>query len=223
MNKRSRYFDLSHTIEEGMITYQGIPGPELSDFMSREASRQNYAEGTEFHVGRIDMVANTGTYLDTPFHRYRYGSDLSGIRLEDVAGIPGIMISVPYHEKREITVSCLPAGSELKGAALLIHTGFSNYWNSPDYFKGHHPFLTREAAGYLVSHKVKMVGIDSYNIDDTADLSRPAHSLLLGAGIYIIEHMTGLHELPVSGFRFFAVPQKIRGLGSFPVRAFAIV
>jgi kynurenine formamidase len=169
------------------------------------------------------MVANTGTYLDTPYHRYEDGSDLSGIQLQDVAGLPGIMTHVPWPETREITPSYLPSDRELKGTAVLIHTGFSDYWNTPEYFKGHHPFLSREAASYLASREVKVVGIDSYNIDDTGDLSRPAHSILLDAGIYIIEHMTNLHELPGSGFRFFAVPQKIKGMGSFPVRAFAIV
>jgi len=166
------------------------------------------------------MVANTGTYLDTPFHRYEGGTDLSGIKLEDVAGIPGIVISMPGPDERIIDTSFFPADRKLKGMAVLIHTGYSRYWNSPEYFSGHHPFLTEEAAAFLVSREVKLVGIDSYNIDDINDPARPAHTILLGAGIYVIEHMTNLHSLPDKGFSFFAVPQKIKGLGSFPVRAF---
>jgi len=223
MNKSNRYIDLSHTIEDGMITYKGIPGPEISDFLSRTDSRQHYTDGTEFHIGRIDMVANTGTYLDSPFHRYEEGGDLSGIKLENVADIPGVVVSMPDPHNREIDASCFPADSKLNGKAVLIHTGFSKFWNCLEYFSGHHPFLTEEAAAFLVSREVKLVGIDSYNIDDTGDPSRPAHTILLGAGIYIIEHMTNLHSLPEGGFRFFAVPQKIKGLGSFPVRAFVVV
>jgi len=206
-----------------MSTYKGIPGPVISDFLSREDSRQHYTHGTEFHIGKIDMVANTGTYLDTPSHRYKDGVDLSGIRLEDVAGIPGIVISTPGPDERKIDISCFPADSELKGMAVLINTGFSKYWNSPEYFSGHHPFLSEEAAAFLISQGVKLVGIDSYNIDDINNPVRPAHTLLLDAGIYIIEHMCNLHNLPEKGFSFFAVPQKIKGLGSFPVRAFGIV
>jgi len=220
---KKTFIDLSHTIEHGMITYQGIPAPEISDFMSREASRSNYTEGTEFHIGRIIMVANTGTYLDTPFHRYQDGSDLTEIPLEHVTALPGWMIRVDGNRFKKIDSTFFEQHSSLQGMAVLVHTGFSQYWNTEDYFKGNHPFLTRDAAELLVDQKVSLVGIDSYNIDSTADRARPVHSILLKAGIYIIEHMTKLENLPDTGFDFYAVPPKIRGMGSFPVRAFAIV
>ena len=217
------FIDLSHTIEHGMITYQGIPAPEISDIMSREASRSHYSEGTEFHIGRINMAANTGTYLDTPFHRYRDGVCLADIPLKRVAALPGWVIHVDGNRFKKIDATFFEHLPCLRGMAVLVHTGFSQYWDTDDYFKGNHPFLTRDAAGFLADQEPSLVGIDSYNIDSTADGARPVHTILLKAKIYIIEHMTGLENLPDTGFDFFAVPQKIRGLGSFPVRAFAIV
>ncbi len=208
------FIDLSHTIEHAMITYAGLPPPVISDFLTRQASRSRYAEGTEFHIGRIDMVANTGTYLDAPSHRFADGADLSMIPLEEVADLRAVVV-------RSTDVSVLK-GLELRGQALLIHTGWSRHWRTEKYFHGH-PFVTRDAAEVLARSGVRVVGIDSYNIDDTNDRARPAHTELLCAGIYIIEHMTNLEALPQSGeIRFFAVPVKVRGLGSFPVRAFAI-
>ena len=210
------FVDLSHTIEHGMITYHGLPAPTLSDFLSREASRSHYAPGTEFHIGRIDMVANTGTYLDTPAHRFASAGDIAAVDLEAVANIPAV---VHRTQERAIEVPKI----DLRGKALLIHTGWSRHWRTSTYWNNQHPFVTRDAAADLAKSGVRVVGIDSYNIDDTADKSRPAHTELLRAGIFIIEHMTNLDALPDSGFRFFAVPPKVRGLGTFPVRAFAIV
>jgi kynurenine formamidase len=208
------FIDLSHTIEHAMITYAGLPAPAISDFLTRQASRSRYAEGTEFHIGRIDMVANTGTYLDAPSHRFADGADVSMIPLEEVADLRAVVV-------RSTDVSVLK-GLELRGQALLIHTGWSRHWRTEKYFNGH-PFVTRDTAEVLARSGVRVVGIDSYNIDDTNDRARPAHTELLRAGIYIIEHMTNLEALPQSGeIRFFAVPVKVRGLGSFPVRAFAI-
>lgn len=209
--------DLSHTIEHGMITYQGLPGPAISDFLTREQSRGHYAAGTEFHIGRIDMVANTGTYLDAPSHRFADGADVAALALESVADLPAVVVRTTGKPLR-----ALP-NIDLRGKAVLIHTGWSRHWRTEKYFVGH-PFVGRDAAEMLAESGVRLVGIDSYNIDDTADLTRPAHTLLLRAGVNIVEHLTNLDRLPDSApIRFFAVPVKVRGLGSFPVRAFAIV
>lgn len=212
--------DLSHDVEHGMITYPGLPAPVISDYMSREESRAHYEVGTEFHIGRIEMVANTGTYLDSPFHRYPDGRDLSQLDLRSVAYLEGVVVRIGFRE-RSIGKSPLEKDA-LKGKAVLIHTGWDEHWGSERYFKGH-PFLTAEAAAYLMECGAALVGMDSLNIDDTADGRRPAHSILLGADIPIVEHLCNLERLPDRGFRFFAVPVKVKGFGTFPVRAFAIV
>ncbi len=217
----SSIIDVSHTVEHGMITYKGLPAPVISDFLSREASRNSYASGTEFHIGRIEMVANTGTYLDSPFHRYADGRDLSELPLESLADLEGITIRVSDDESRAIRKSVFD-GYELRGKAVLIQTGWSRRWRSESYYESH-PFLTAEAAQALVNAEAALVGIDSYNIDDTADGRRPAHTLLLKANIPIVEHLCNLESLPESGYRFFAVPVKVKEFGTFPVRAFAIV
>lgn len=209
--------DLSHTIEHGMITYRGLPAPLICDYLSREASRHLYAEGTEFHIGRIDMVANTGTYLDSPFHRYADGKDLSELPLTSLAGLDGVLFR---SDSIAITRDAFQ-GIDLENKAVLVQTKWDRYWRTDAYFKDH-PFLTEDAALYLRQSGVKLVGIDSYNIDDTRGKTRPAHSILLGAEIPIVEHMTGLAQLPDEGFQFFAVPPKVKAFGTFPVRAFAI-
>src|SRR2546423_14081167 len=220
--------DLSHTIEHGLITYRGLPAPIICAFLSREQSRQHYALGTEFQIGKIEMVANTGTYLDSPFHRYEDGKDLSELNLTSLANLDGVLVRAKSKEvrakgeaDRAIDVDAF-RGVNVKGKAILIHTGWDRHWRTDQYFEGH-PFLTKDAAQFLTDEGAALVGIDSYNIDDTADLSRPAHSILLGAGIPVVEHMRGLDQAPVGGFRFFAVPVKVKGMGTFPVRAFAIV
>lgn len=199
-----------------MVTYRGLPAPLICDYLSREQSRHLYAPGTEFQIGRIDMVANTGTYLDTPFHRYADGCDLAGIGLDAVADLPGVVIRT---DAGVIDRSWFE-GIELSGRAVLVHTGWDRHWRTDRYFEGH-PFLTGAAAAYLRDQGAALVGIDSYNIDDIGDGSRPVHSTLLAAGIPIVEHMTGLGALPAKGFRFSAVPPKVAGMGTFPVRAFA--
>jgi arylformamidase len=212
-----RIVDLSHTIEAGMTTYPGLPGPAITDHLSREASRDRYASGTEFQIGRIDMVANTGTYLDTPFHRFPDGSDLAELPLEAVAGLPGVVVEA-------IGPGIGPEafdGLDLGGAAVLFRTGWSRHWRTPEYGAGGHPHLTAAAVDRLVALGPSLVGIDSVNIDGTADGERPAHTGLLGAGIYVLEHLTALDQLDTPGFEVFAVPAKVRGLGTFPVRAFA--
>lgn len=216
-----RMVDLSHVIEEGMVTYKGLPAPLICDYLSREASREFYAPGTEFQIGLITMCSNTGTYMDTPFHRYEDGADLSCIPLEPISNVPGIVVRVTGMDDRAIDWTHF-AASEVGGRAVLVHTGWDRNWRTDAYFEGH-PFLTRAAAEYLRDQGAVLVGIDSFNIDDVSGGERPVHSTLLRAGIQIVEHMTGLGELPHEGFRFFAVPPKVKGMGTFPVRAHAIV
>ena len=215
-----RLIDLSHTVEDGMITYKGLPAPIVCDYLSREASRARYAPGTEFHIGRIDMVANTGTYVDSPFHRYANGKDLSELELSSLANLDCVVLRVT--ERRGRTVGDMPANEELRGKAVLFHTGWDAHWRTDQYFEGH-PYLTGALAERLVAAGVALVGIDSFNIDCTDDGERPVHSKLLGAEIPIVEHLCGLAALPDRGARFYAVPVKVRGMGTFPVRAFARV
>lgn len=217
----SRLVDLSHVIEDGMVTYKGLPAPIICDWLSREASRQSYAPGTEFQIGKIEMAANTGTYIDTPFHRYADGADLSCVPLEPIANLPGLVVRVTGMAERAIDWTHF-AASEVAGRAVLVHTGWDRHWRTDAYFEGH-PFLTRAAAEYLRDKGATLVGIDSLNIDDVSGGERPVHSALLGAGIQIVEHMTGLEQLPESGFRFFATPPKVKGMGTFPVRAHAVI
>lgn len=213
--------DLSHDIESGMVTYKGLPAPLICDHLSREASRARYAPGTEFQIDRIEMVGNTGTYLDTPYHRFADGHDLAGLPLDRVSGCEGVRIDVTGARDRAIDWMAL-AAEDVRGKAVLIHTGWDRHWRTDQYFAGH-PHLTEAAAEYLREQGVLVVGIDSFNIDDTSGGTRPVHTVLLGAGIPIVEHMTGLDKLPSDGFRFYAVPPKVRRVGTFPVRAHAIV
>jgi len=212
--------DLSHEVEHGMITYKGLPAPIICDFLSREESRNHYAEGTEFNIGKIEMVANTGTYVDSPFHRFADGIDLSELPLESLANLEGIVVHVKEFGR------AIPAeafqGLDVKGKAVLIHTDWSRHWRTDQYFEGH-PFLTRGAAQYLADSGAAFVGIDTYNIDDITDGTRPVHTILLGNRIPICEHMCRLENLPESGFRFHAAPVKIKAFGTFPVRAYAVL
>ena len=212
--------DLSHTVEHGMTTYKGLPAPIICDFLSREASEKHYAHGTTFHIGKIEMVANTGTYIDSPFHRYADGKDLSELTLESTADLEGLVFRVPPGE-RAIGPG-LFSKADVGGKAVLVHTGWASHWGSEQYFDGH-PFLTAEAAEWLKASGSALVGIDSLNIDDTSGGHRPVHSILLGADIPIVEHMCHLENLPDSAFKFHAVPVKVRNFGTFPVRAYAVV
>jgi arylformamidase len=211
--------DLSHTIENGLITYKGLPAPIICDYLSREDSKKFYEEGTTFQIGKIEMVSNTGTYIDCPFHRFEHGKDLSEVGLEKFANIEGILISAPYKSGLAITAERL-AGRDVKDRAVLIHTGWAEHWNTDAYFNGH-PYLTADAAEYLLNSGAKLVGIDSHNIDNTEGKTRPVHTILLGAEILIVEHMCNMEALPATGFKFSAVPPKFKGVGTFPVRAFA--
>jgi arylformamidase len=219
--EEKRIVDLSHVIEHGMITFKGLPGPHICDFWTREGSAANYDDGSSFQIGRIDMVANTGTYLDSPFHRYADGADLSELKLESLADLPGIVVRRPF-EDRIATDAADLEGLDVRGRAVLVRTGWDCHWRSERYGVDH-PFLTGAAADWLVENGATLVGIDSNNIDDTRTRTRPVHSKLLAAGIPICEHMTGLGNLPEGGFQFSAVPPKVRGMGTFPVRAYAVL
>jgi arylformamidase len=212
--------DLSHTIEHGMTTYPGLPGPLICDYLSREASRSHYAPGVEFHIGKIEMVANTGTYIDSPFHRYADGKDLSQLPLERLANLEAVVVRAPA-AGRAIGPEAF-AGLALAGKAVLVRTGWDVYWRTDRYLSGH-PFLTGDTARFLRDQQVALVGIDSLNIDDTSDGLRPVHSTLLAAEIPIVEHLCNLGNLPARGARFFAVPAKVAAFGTWPVRAFAHV
>jgi kynurenine formamidase len=220
MSRAFELIDVCHTVEHGMITYKGLPAPVISDHLSREESRTRYAPGTEFHIGKIEMVANTGTYLDSPFHRYARGKDLASLDLYSVANLDGIVVR--RLDPSEITEDAF-RDIDVNGKAVLVHTGWDRYWRKEEYSSGNHPFLTEGAATYLAKNNAALVGIDSFNIDATRDGNRPAHSILVGHDIPIVEHLCGLGDLPDSGFKFFAVPVKVRHFGTFPVRAFAIV
>jgi arylformamidase len=214
-----RLVDLSHRIEDGMVTYRGLPGPLICDHLSREQSRVFYDPGTEFQIGRIEMVSHTGTYIDAPYHRYPDGEDIGGLALDRIASLQGILIRMREAKQRAIGRKHF-TGMDLRGRAVLVNTGWDRHWRTDRYFEGH-PFLTEDAALYLRDNGAALVGIDSLNMDDTSGGGRPVHSILLGAGIPIVEHLTELHRLPSDGFEFCAVPPKIANMGTFPVRAYA--
>jgi arylformamidase len=215
-----RYVDLSHTLYDGLVTYKGVPGPIICDFLNRETSRAQYAEGAEFLISRIDMVANSGTYIDCPFHRYPDGEDLSEVSLDRFADLSALVVRAPHGERLAVGPEKFH-GLDVAGNAVLIHTGWSEHWSTPTYLS-EHPFLTQAAAEFLRDHGAVLVGIDSHNIDDTRSRNgRPVHTILLRHGILIVEHLTGLEQLPAGDFKFSAIPPKVRGMGTFPVRAFA--
>ena len=213
--------DLSHEIEDGMVTYPGLAAPVISDWLTRENSRARYTPGTTFQIGKIEMIANTGTYIDAPFHRHEGGADIAAYPLEAVADLEGVVVRATSRSTRGLGAGAF-RGEDVRGRAVLVHTGWDAHWRTPAYGSGH-PFLTRDAAEYLVSAGAALVGIDSLNVDDDTDGTRPAHTAILTAGIPLVEHLTNLGALPDTGFRFFAAPVRVKGMGSFPVRAFARV
>jgi arylformamidase len=221
--------DLSHTIEQGMVTYKGLPAPLVCDYLSRERSREFYTPGTEFQIGKIEMVGNTGTYVDCPFHRYedgpfhRYedGKDLSQTHLQSFANLRGVVVHADFRNGIEIGKSFFEK-VDVYHKAVLVNTNWSLHWRTDKYFENH-PFLTEDAAQYLRDKGARLVGIDSHNIDDTRTNERPVHSTLLKADILIVEHLCNLNQVPNSAFYFNAVPPKIKGMGTFPVRAYAEV
>lgn len=213
--------DLSHRITAGMVTYPGLPGPRIADHISRDQTRERLGPDVSFQIGEITMVSNTGTYLDTPFHFYEAADDLSAIPLERLADLPGIVVRADPG-RRGIDAPDLD-GLDVEGRAVLLRTGWDRHFGTEHYGAPEHPFLTRAAVDLLVARRAALVGIDSVNMDDMTDKSRPAHSGLLAAGVPIVEHLRGLDLLPPSGFRFSAVPPPIAGMGTFPVRAFAVI
>lgn len=215
------FIDLSHIIENGLVTYKGLPAPIICDYLSREESKKFYEEGTEFQIGKVEMVSNTGTYLDCPFHRYAHGKDLSEISLESFTDLEAVVVRVPFTQTLAITADHFK-NIIIKNKAVLVNTGWDINWNTERYYENH-PFLTAEAAEYLKTAGAKLVGIDSHNIDDTRGKTRPVHTTLLGAEILIVEHLCNLSALPDDGFTFSAVPPKFKGVGTFPVRAMAKV
>lgn len=216
-----RLIDLSHTVKHGMTTYLGLPGPVICDFWTREASQAHYAPGTSFQIDKIEMVANTGTYVDSPFHRFADGVDLAGLRLEQLADLDTLVVRHDLTTGRAVDYTAFQ-GLDVRGRAVLVHTDWSQRWQTEAYFSGH-PFLTATAADWLANAGAVLVGIDSLNIDDTSGGERPVHTTLLRAGIPIAEHLTNLAALPNRGFRFHAAPVKIARMGTFPVRAYAVV
>ena len=216
-----RLLDLSHTVTHGLVTYPGLPAPSITDHLSFEGSHGVYAEGTEFTIGQIEMVANTGTYLDTPGHRFRGGHDLSGLPLEKCALLRAVVVTGPATGAVELSAF---EGLDVAGAAVLISTGWDAHFGTERYGDPEHPFLDSDAATWLADHGAALVGIDSVNIDATPPRGdRPVHTLLLEREIPVVEHLTGLEQLPATGATFSAVPVKVAGLSTFPVRAFAAV
>ena len=213
--------ELSHVIEAGMTTYPGLPGPEVTPHLTREASRAFYAAGTEFAIDRVNMVGNTGTYLDSPYHRYRAGTDLAGLPLSSLADLPCVVVRTLGSATPAIDVGAL-AGYEVASRAVLLHTGGDEHWGTPRYGEDAQ-YLTEDGARWLVEHGARLVGIDAVNIDDTTTRARPAHSVLLGAEVPVVEHLTGLGQLPPTGARFTAAPPRFAAFGTFPVRAYAAV
>lgn len=216
-----RIVDLSHVITEGMVTYKGLPGPHICDFISREQSAANYDDGSTFQIGRIEMVANTGTYVDVSSHRFTDGKDLSEMDVEAFADLPGVVVRHRDEDGLGVPADAF-SDLDVDRKAVLVATGWDRHWGTGAYYDNH-PYLSEAAARLLIERGAAMVGIDSHNIDDTRVRTRPVHTALLGAGIPICEHMTGLGALPATGFRFAAVPPKVKGMGTFPVRAYAIL
>ncbi len=215
-----KLIDLSQTIEDGLITYKGLPAPIICDFLSREESKKHYADGTTFQIGKIEMCSNTGTYLDSPFHRYEEGKDISELDLDALANLEGVKVIV--NEELTVITESAFENIDVKGKAVLIQTNWSRHWNTEQYYEDH-PYLTESAAEFLRDNGAVLVGIDTYNIDDVSGKERPVHTTLLGAEILIVEHMCNLSSVPNTGFKFYAVPVKVKGFGTFPVRAFAEV
>ena len=217
---KKKLIDLSHTVKHGLITYKGLPAPIICDYLSREDSRSHYAKGTEFNIGKIEMVANTGTYVDSPFHRFVDGIDLSELPLQSLVNLKGIVVRA-QNLGQAISAEAFK-DVKVKGKAVLIHTDWAQHWGTDQYFEGH-TFLTKDAAEFLAQSGAAFVGIDTYNIDDTTDGARPVHTALLGNQIPICEHMCNFELLPDKGFRFHAAPVKVKAMGTFPVRAYAVL
>jgi len=220
----ARIVDLSHPIDDGVSMFPGHPQPAVEEFLSREASERNYAPGTSFVIHRYSFLGNSGTYLDSPFHRFADGDDLGTLDLARTVDLPGVVIDARKQvERGNLAVGAAEIGElDVGGKTVLIATGWDRRWPSPAYLE-RKPYLTGGGAGALRDRGAILVGLDTWNIDDVADRGRPAHSVLLRAGIPIVENLRGLDSLPLSGYRFFAAPLPFRGGSAIPVRAFALV
>ena len=221
LRSATRIIDLSHEVHDGLVTYPGLPSPRVTAFQDHDDQPDLYAVGTTFHIGHIELVGNTGTYVDVPYHRFREGEDLALVSLDRLVDLEGVVVRHDPSKGNRIGIGDL-SGLNVRDRAVLIHTGWSSRWGTEEYFADHF-WLSEDAASWLVSEGATLVGIDSLNIDDRGNPRRPVHTSLLAAGIPIVEHLVGLDELPDRGFRLFVAPIRIRGMGSFPVRAFAIV
>jgi len=218
---KKKYIELNHIIRDGMITYKGLPAPIICDYLSREDSKSNYEVGTSFQIGKMELVGNTGTYVDCPFHRFENGKDLSEVALEKFVDLETVLIEAPYQNGLAINADFFK-GYDIENKAVLVCTGWSEHWTTDQYFEDH-PYLTEDAAIFLKEQNVVLVGIDSLNIDNTNDGARPVHTILLGNDILIVEHMNNLESLIGKSFLFSAVPPRIEKFGTFPVRAFATI
>jgi kynurenine formamidase len=217
----NRLVDLSHPIRRGQATHPGLPAPVWSPFRTREEYRRS--SGTEFQVDRVQMVGNTGTYLDSPFHRFPDGGDLASLPLTSVADLPVVVVRV--HARRSVDAEALDrrlGGLPLEKHAILLHTGGDAGWGTPAYAESA-PYVTADGADWLAARRPVLVGIDAVNIDDLDDSTRPAHTRLLGDGVLILEHLTGLAEVPARGARLHAAPPAWHEMGTWPVRAYALV
>jgi kynurenine formamidase len=215
-----RIVELSHPVSPDMPTYQGMPAPELTTYISREQSAARLGTGVSFHIGHLGLPANTGTYVDAPFHYHPELADIGELPAERLVDVPIVVVAAVG--LTAVDVPSFGDPTRLAGTAVLVHTGWSRHWGTAGYATGS-PYLTAGAVKLLVDAGIAVVGIDALNVDDTADLTRPAHSGLLGAGIPILEHLTGLDALPATGARLTALPPPVRGIGSFPVRAVAVL
>jgi len=213
-----KYVELNHVLEDQMRAYPGFPPPVIRALMDHEESRPYYDDKAEFFIGRVDMVCNIGTYLDSPFHRYPDGADLSQIPLEMVAGVSGIVLDAVMSSSRSIMIDC--SDLKLRERAVLVRTGWDKRWGTEDYWEPG-PYLADDFIDLLIRAKPKLLGVDFWNVDNTMDPARPAHTRLLAANVLLVEHLCNLSVLPRTGFRFFAVPLRIVRGASFPVRAFA--
>ena len=215
------FIELSHPIEAGMQTYPGLPEPRAEILFDHEASRPRYEGKAEFLIASLHLCGNTGTYVDSPFHRFRGGADLSCLPLDRLAHLPLAVVDAERNVGRGISQRAFE-GLDVRGRAVLIHTGWSRHWRTAAYFEPN-PHLTADACQWLRDQGAAFAGIDSVNIDDMQDQARPAHTLLLGAGIPVCEHMTHLAALRGGGGRLHAVPIAWRGGATFPVRAYVVL
>ncbi len=212
--------DLSHDIVAGMLTYPGVPGPEIRITTTRTASAARLTSGASFEIESLTLVGNTGTYVDAPYHYHADRADVAELPLERLVNVPIAVVRAVG--RTAVTAADLGDPGRLWGHAVLVHTGWARYWGTPRYHELDCPHVTADAVDVLAAANAALVGIDSLNIDDPRDPRRPAHHRLLGADIPIVEHLTNLGSVPDTGARLIALPPPVRAMASFPVRAVAV-